>query len=50
MPETRTRPRPARARIPDAPRPDLPDQVMMPLLDRIVRQSLDALGGHPPRE
>jgi uncharacterized protein YlxW (UPF0749 family) len=41
MPETRTRPRQARARIPDAPRPDLPDQVMMPLLDRIVRQSLD---------
>ncbi|MEO6510458.1 MAG: DUF881 domain-containing protein [Nocardioides sp.] len=30
MPETEMR-----------PRPDLPDQVMMPLLDRIVRQSLD---------
>ena len=26
---------------PDTPRPDVPDQVMMPLLDRIVRQSLD---------
>jgi uncharacterized protein YlxW (UPF0749 family) len=41
MPETRARERPARAHLPDAPRPDLPDQVMMPLLDRIVRQSLD---------
>jgi len=26
---------------PDTPRPDVPDQVMMPLLDRIVQQSLD---------
>ena len=26
---------------PDTPRPDLPDQVVMPLLDRIVRESLD---------
>jgi uncharacterized protein YlxW (UPF0749 family) len=26
---------------PDTPRPELPDQVVMPLLDRIVRQSLD---------
>ncbi len=43
MPETRNRVRPrARGgRIPDAPRPELPDQVVMPLLDRIVRQSLD---------
>jgi uncharacterized protein YlxW (UPF0749 family) len=29
------------ARITDAPPPELPDQVVMPLLDRIVRQSLD---------
>ena len=42
MSETRTRLRPrGSSRIPDAPRPDLPDQVVMPLLDRIVRQSLD---------
>ena len=44
MPETRTRVRPrprGGTRIPDAPRPELPDQVVMPLLDRIVRQSLD---------
>jgi len=44
MPDTRTRVRPrtrGSSRIPDAPRPDLPDQVVMPLLDRIVRQSLD---------
>src|SRR5215217_2273337 len=41
MPETRTRARTEGTRIPDAPRPDLPDQVVMPLLDRIVRQSLD---------
>ena len=26
---------------PDTPRPDVPDEVMMPLLDRIVQQSLD---------
>ena len=31
----------ARLRPPDTPRTDLPDQVVMPLLDRIVRQSLD---------
>jgi uncharacterized protein YlxW (UPF0749 family) len=42
MSETRTRVRRrSGSRIPDAPRPDLPDQVVMPLLDRIVRQSLD---------
>jgi hypothetical protein len=42
MSETRTRVRPRNSsRIPDARRPDLPDQVVMPLLDRIVRQSLD---------
>jgi uncharacterized protein YlxW (UPF0749 family) len=27
--------------LPDTPRAEVPDQVMMPLLDRIVRQSLD---------
>jgi len=31
----------SRLRLPDTPRPDLPDQVVMPLLDRIVRESLD---------
>lgn len=36
-PHARTTPR----RPPDTPRGDLPDQVVMPLLDRIVRQSLD---------
>lgn len=44
MPETRTRIHPrtgGSTRIPDAPRAELPDQVVMPLLDRIVRQSLD---------
>jgi uncharacterized protein YlxW (UPF0749 family) len=44
MSETRTRIRlrsGGSTRIPDAPRPELPDQVVMPLLDRIVRQSLD---------
>src|SRR4051794_17892787 len=30
-----------RSRPPDTPRADVPDEVMMPLLDRIVRQSLD---------
>ena len=42
MSETRTRvSQRSGSRIPDALRPDLPDQVVMPLLDRIVRQSLD---------
>ncbi len=30
-----------RVDVPDVPRPRVPDQVMLPLLDRIVRQSLD---------
>ena len=44
MPRTATRLRAPSARSstpPDTPRADLPDQVLMPLLDRIVRQSLD---------
>ena len=42
MPRTATRLRPRRPSTPpDTPRADLPDQVLMPLLDRIVRQSLD---------
>jgi uncharacterized protein YlxW (UPF0749 family) len=31
----------SRLRPPNTPRPNLPDQVVMPLLDRIVRESLD---------
>ena len=44
MPRTTTRQSPPGSPSdtpPDTPRPDVPDQVMMPLLDRIVRQSLD---------
>ena len=44
MPRTTTRLRAPSRRSstpPDTPRADLPDQVLMPLLDRIVRQSLD---------
>jgi uncharacterized protein YlxW (UPF0749 family) len=42
MPEQLTdRESSTRVRPPDTPRADLPDQVMMPLLDRIVRESLD---------